>query len=139
MVDSKQDMLGAINNAVVAEFVAKGILVSPDPANISNGNITRHLADHLSAKASAKLFGDGNSKDIEIMTLNDLVAVINNRRTEAGMKQIDHKSVIVAVMDGWDKTITQQQEKSWTKTVNEQPKGSGRAIGGVGGATEEVS
>lgn len=108
MVDSKQDTLGAINNAVVDELATKRILVSPDPADISNGNITRHLAEHLQAVLNAKHFGDDNSKITEKMTLNDLTAIVNNRRAEAGLETVTKEQITEAVVSGWNKVVPQQ-------------------------------
>ncbi|MEK6746925.1 MAG: hypothetical protein AABY33_07840 [Pseudomonadota bacterium] len=108
MVDSKQDMLGAINNAVVDELKARNILASSDPADRSNDNITRHLTEHLQAVSNAKNFGDEGSKDTERKTLRDLTSITNNRREEANLQPVTEEKITEAVVSGWNKVVPQQ-------------------------------
>lgn len=111
MVDAKQDRLGAINNAVVDELKTKGILVSPDPADRSNDNITRHLAEHLQAVSNTKAFGDEGSKDTEKKTLSDLTSITNNRREEANLPAVTKEQITEAVVAGWNKIVPLQHEQ----------------------------
>lgn len=111
MVDAKQDKLGAINNAVVDEFKAKEIFVSPDPGHRSNDNITRHLAEHLQAVLNVKHFGDEGSKDTERKTLRDLTSITNNRREEANLQHVTEKQITDAVVAGWNKVVGHKQEQ----------------------------
>lgn len=106
----KQDKLGEINNAVVNELKSKNILVSSDPADRSNDNITRHLAEYLQAIVNAKHFGDDGSKNTEEKTLNDLTSIINNRRTDALFwEKVTKEQIIEAAVTGWNKVVQPQQ------------------------------
>ncbi len=134
MVDSKQDMLGAINNAVVDEFVAKGILLPPqqnghdntssniDPGGAENGNIAKRLLEYTQAIANANYFGDEGSKGRIQPTLNDLESTINNRRKEMERETgkifspVTQEEIAVAVKTGWDKAILERQQAT-QKTV----------------------